>query len=189
MPWKPRPRIRPSTAREFGCRRIRAESRRAAESGGEACDALEALALESDRAQRGMIRRERDSNPRCSFPHSGFQDHRHRPLGHPSASRILPGFARLQRLRRTRTVSVAGRVTPFYASGQGYRTGRSLPPAARRADTVLSPSGLITRPSFRRADGASACSHGLSASLRGAEFHHPDISGALLHVENDLVAR
>jgi hypothetical protein len=30
-------------------------------------------------------RRERDSNPRWSFPHSGFQDHRHRPLGHPSA--------------------------------------------------------------------------------------------------------
>ena len=30
-------------------------------------------------------RRERDSNPRWSFPHSGFQDHRHRPLGHLSA--------------------------------------------------------------------------------------------------------
>src|SRR6185503_15036558 len=31
-------------------------------------------------------RRERDSNPRYGFPYSGFQDHRHRPLGHPSAS-------------------------------------------------------------------------------------------------------
>jgi hypothetical protein len=30
-------------------------------------------------------RRERDSNPRNGFPFSGFQDHRHRPLGHPSA--------------------------------------------------------------------------------------------------------
>ena len=32
-------------------------------------------------------RRERDSNPRYRFRHSGFQDHRHRPLGHPSASK------------------------------------------------------------------------------------------------------
>ena len=44
-------------------------------------------------------RRERDSNPRNRFRFSGFQDHRHRPLGHPSASklpkilRILPGNA------------------------------------------------------------------------------------------------
>ena len=30
-------------------------------------------------------RRERDSNPRNRFRFSGFQDHRHRPLGHPSA--------------------------------------------------------------------------------------------------------
>ena len=32
-------------------------------------------------------RRERDSNPRNPFGFSGFQDHRHRPLGHPSASK------------------------------------------------------------------------------------------------------
>ena len=30
-------------------------------------------------------RRKRDSNPRYSSGHSGLQDHRHRPLGHPSA--------------------------------------------------------------------------------------------------------
>ena len=30
-------------------------------------------------------RRERDSNPRYPFWYSGFQDRRHRPLGHPSA--------------------------------------------------------------------------------------------------------
>jgi hypothetical protein len=30
-------------------------------------------------------RRERDSNPRYPSGYSGFQDHRHRPLGHPSA--------------------------------------------------------------------------------------------------------
>jgi hypothetical protein len=31
-------------------------------------------------------RRERDSNPRYPFGYSGFQDHRHRPLGHLSLS-------------------------------------------------------------------------------------------------------
>jgi hypothetical protein len=30
-------------------------------------------------------RRERDSNPRYGFPHSGFQDHPFQPLTHPSA--------------------------------------------------------------------------------------------------------
>ena len=34
-------------------------------------------------------RRERDSNPRNPSGFSGFQDHRHRPLGHPSASKVL----------------------------------------------------------------------------------------------------
>ena len=29
-------------------------------------------------------RRGRDSNPRCGFPHNGFQDRRNRPLCHPS---------------------------------------------------------------------------------------------------------
>jgi hypothetical protein len=33
----------------------------------------------------GNWRRERDSNPRNRFRFSGFQDHRHRPLGHLSA--------------------------------------------------------------------------------------------------------
>src|SRR5262245_38132341 len=39
-------------------------------------------------------RRERDSNPRYPSGYSGFQDHRHRPLGHPSASKIRPESAR-----------------------------------------------------------------------------------------------
>src|SRR5580698_6005593 len=30
-------------------------------------------------------RRGRDSNPRCGFPHNGFQDRRNRPLCHPSS--------------------------------------------------------------------------------------------------------
>ena len=33
-------------------------------------------------------RRERDSNPRCPFRHSGFQDRLFQPLTHPSAFRI-----------------------------------------------------------------------------------------------------
>jgi hypothetical protein len=44
------------------------------------------LALNSNASERGW-RRERDSNPRNRFRFSGFQDHRHRPLGHPSASK------------------------------------------------------------------------------------------------------
>ena len=40
----------------------------------------------SPERERGW-RRERDSNPRNRFRFSGFQDHRHRPLGHPSASK------------------------------------------------------------------------------------------------------
>ena len=43
-------------------------------------------------------RRERDSNPRYPSGYSGFQDHRHRPLGHPSASNIRPEFACLTRI-------------------------------------------------------------------------------------------
>ena len=35
--------------------------------------------------EAAVWRRERDSNPRYRFRYSGFQDHRHRPLGHPSA--------------------------------------------------------------------------------------------------------
>ncbi len=35
-------------------------------------------------------RRERDSNPRYPSGYSGFQDHRHRPLGHLSVGSILP---------------------------------------------------------------------------------------------------
>jgi hypothetical protein len=45
-------------------------------------------------------RRERDSNPRYPCGYSGFQDHRHRPLGHPSALKcrqILRVFIRTRR--------------------------------------------------------------------------------------------
>src|SRR6185312_12736552 len=45
---------------------------------------LPAVALALLQESEGW-RRERDSNPRNRFRFSGFQDHRHRPLGHPSA--------------------------------------------------------------------------------------------------------
>ena len=35
-----------------------------------------------------LWRRERDSNPRWSFPHSGFQDRRFQPLTHPSGGLV-----------------------------------------------------------------------------------------------------
>ena len=42
-------------------------------------------------------RRERDSNPRYPCGYSGFQDHRHRPLGHPSARLFYSGIRRMTR--------------------------------------------------------------------------------------------
>src|SRR5262249_12129858 len=42
--------------------------------------------------ETGNWRRGRDSNPRYPSGYSGFQDHRHRPLGHLSASGFRPGF-------------------------------------------------------------------------------------------------
>src|SRR5206468_8392069 len=49
-------------------------------------------------------RRERDSNPRYPSGYSGFQDHRHRPLGHPSASKNSSDSAQFRQPQfRTRT--------------------------------------------------------------------------------------
>ena len=62
-------------------------------------------------ASDGRWRRERDSNPRNRFRFSGFQDHRHRPLGHPSASKIRPEFARVARIETASPVSVTVSVT------------------------------------------------------------------------------
>src|SRR6476659_4685217 len=47
---------------------------------------------------KDWIRRRRDSNPRYPSGYSGFQDHRHRPLGHPSAVKIRPESARIKRI-------------------------------------------------------------------------------------------
>src|SRR5262245_35182254 len=56
-------------------------------------------------------RRERDSNPRNPSGFSGFQDHRHRPLGHPSASNIWPHSRDPPRRRPPNRVSVTLSVT------------------------------------------------------------------------------
>jgi hypothetical protein len=55
-----------------------------------------------ERANVNFWRRERDSNPRNRFRFSGFQDHRHRPLGHLSARRNLCECSVSARLPRVR---------------------------------------------------------------------------------------
>ena len=60
-------------------------------------------------------RRERDSNPRNPSGFSGFQDHRHRPLGHPSASKLRLNLRALPRI-----TPLGRQVSPHVS-----RTGRS----------------------------------------------------------------
>jgi hypothetical protein len=50
-------------------------------------------------------RRERDSNPRYRCRYSGFQDHRHRPLGHPSRLRKRTSACLLRRGRPALEIS------------------------------------------------------------------------------------
>ena len=45
--------------------------------------------LRHTKAPLRVVRRERDSNPRSGNPESGFQDRRLKPLGHPSAYRLI----------------------------------------------------------------------------------------------------
>jgi hypothetical protein len=74
-------------------------------------------------------RRERDSNPRHRFRCSGFQDHRHRPLGHPSRlrKRTSQGLLRRGRLRlRKRTTPHLFRRQPRrYLAEDVVRSGSS----------------------------------------------------------------
>ena len=73
----------------------------------------------------------------------GFQDHRHRPLGHPSASKIAGNSARVARRlgskliecsrkssrRRASQIPPQGIVTPYFDRlARGRRRGRELPP-------------------------------------------------------------
>jgi hypothetical protein len=75
-------------------------------------------------------RRERDSNPRNGFPFSGFQDHRHRPLGHPSASNSRPEIAR----SAVAAPSMGAMCHPSVTSGLGAQspTLRHCIPRGRR---------------------------------------------------------
>src|SRR5215216_2207482 len=57
-------------------------------------------------------RRERDSNPRNPFRFSGFQDHRHRPLGHLSA---LNKIAQSSILHALATIECFCRALPHFA--------------------------------------------------------------------------
>src|SRR5437868_3366321 len=97
-------------------------------------------------------RRERDSNPRYRFRFSGFQDHRHRPLGHPSAANktaqnvettrfsasrscglILPYFARF-----SRTVVTTG-VTAYASSASPASAPRYV--VSRFTSAIFKPAG------------------------------------------------
>src|SRR4029079_4649734 len=120
-------------------------------------------------------RRERDSNPRYPSGYSGFQDHRHRPLGHPSASNkiaqnagttqlttklgscpALPHFARLSPAVVTVPVTVAATSSLRAASRRSpddtmlYRSKmlRVLWPSRR----IATRSGIPDRTKFRAAE-------------------------------------
>jgi hypothetical protein len=53
------------------------------------------------KSHEGIWRRGRDSNPRWSFPHAGFQDRSHQPLGHLSVPTVYPKVLRLMQLVRS----------------------------------------------------------------------------------------
>jgi hypothetical protein len=84
-------------------------------------------------------RRERDSNPRNGFPFSGFQDHRHRPLGHPSASK-----SRLNSRASHVICRQTGVVSPLVSPG--------APSEIHSLMKIVSPQGItIARPAFAAA--------------------------------------
>src|SRR5438445_12636678 len=90
-------------------------------------------------------RRERDSNPRYPCGYSGFQDHRHRPLGHPSASRFYCENGALSReaaARRALRLARASRslTERLYERAQG-RSGKMM---------KRSPNGACRRRGVRR---------------------------------------
>jgi hypothetical protein len=105
----------------------------------------------------GNWRRERDSNPRHGFPYSGFQDHRHRPLGHPSASKNSPEFARpFRQLKRNR--AVCRRMCNWRGNirhPQTERTTKAIVPSVR---LLLLWSARLLRATEERY-GRLACGH------------------------------
>ena len=96
-------------------------------------------------------RRERDSNPRYGFPHSGFQDRRLRPLGHPSslrerASQIWDAGALAKAVApklATESASEGGPTSHFCLLTSYFVVSLSTPPMYPR-----SASGIATEPSL-----------------------------------------
>jgi hypothetical protein len=81
-------------------------------------------------------RRERDSNPRNRFRFSGFQDHRHRPLGHPSRLRkpTSPRLLRRGSPKRRRRDGGRVEIRPEFARlGELTRVYRHVSPEAERS--------------------------------------------------------
>ena len=108
---------------ETGCRirppsryALRRDSLRSPSAGVSAAIADRACPAEAAKGGEGW-RRERDSNPRCGFPHSGFQDRLFQPLTHPSTK----GNFELHPTARSRMRSV-----PMYGlSADGMTTDPS----------------------------------------------------------------
>ena len=83
-------------------------------------------------------RRERDSNPRYPFGYNGFQDRRHQPLGHPSATGppSVPGTL-------TPSAVPTYRFPPFAIDAFGH-----VVPLVETAIGLMLIFGLFTRPAL-----------------------------------------
>ena len=77
-------------------------------------------------------RRGRDSNPRYGFPYTHFPGVRLRPLGHPSATRVLARRARISP-RAARAQVGAPRRRPAFAAWTGREALRKTRPLGPRA--------------------------------------------------------
>ena len=83
-------------------------------------------------------RRRRDSNPRCSFPHNGFQNRHLKPLGHSSTSRWIKassiprsGSSPTIPAALTRPANTTTTLTPRLSAQPASRTGDSTASTGR----------------------------------------------------------
>ena len=105
----------------------------------------------SGTVRNGSWRKGRDSNPRWSHPHGGFQDRCLKPLGHPSklggTSTLLPWVGwpvNPQLLVRKATAAPLAERTPLYSGCLAVRTFGEQKSLLGRLGTQLA-SGLIFR--------------------------------------------
>src|SRR4029077_16844242 len=70
-------------------------------------------------------RRERDSNPRNRCRFSGFQDHRHRPLGHLSARSFSSTFYAASPFHRVLAIALCSASCPVRKSSRAFSNRRT----------------------------------------------------------------